>query len=101
MDRKNQSEPLGVDSLLEQSTISDNEIERRVAQLLKQDLFREKTKQIIGEYIDTVPFMKKVQEYADTQIDTRLFKNTKVVVGVIIGWIVTAAIAFAAARLSV
>jgi hypothetical protein len=91
---------LPVDSLLEQSSTSDDEIEKKVAQLLRQDLFREKTKQIIVEHTDTVAFMKKVQVYADEQIDRRLFKNTKVIIGVILGWIATAVITFAVTKLT-
>lgn len=86
--------PVHVDSLIEEASISDDEIERRVAKLLRQDVFREKTKQIFNEQVDTVPFMQKVQGYADEQIDKRLFKNVKFVLGVLIGWAVSLAIAF-------
>jgi len=102
MDKNDQTSPnnLSVDSLLEQSSKSDDEIEKKVAQLLKQDLFREKSKQIFNEMTGTVEFMRKVQEYANEQIDKRLFKNTWVILGVIATWIITGIISFAVAKLT-
>lgn len=90
----------GVNSTLEDASTSDDDIERMAAKLLGQDLFRQRTNQIIVEHTGTVDFMKKVQEYADTQIDTRLFKNAKVMLTVIIGWIATGVIAFIVAKLT-
>lgn len=32
---------------------------------------------VIGDYVDSVPFMKKVREYAGYEIDSRLFTSFK------------------------
>lgn len=98
MDRQNQSTNIR-GSILSDSTSSDDYVTRKVHELIEQEGFRKRTIEIIVEHTDSVPFMEKVQRYADKQIDMRLFKNTKVVVAIIIGWIVTAIIAFIAAWL--
>lgn len=85
-------------STIQSSTSSDEYVQSKVNQIFEQNAFRTKTNEIIGEYVNTVPFMKKVQGYADEQIDKRLFKNAKVVAGLIIGWIVTIAIAYLLAK---
>lgn len=91
---RNQTPPeLSVDTLLEKASTSDDSIERMVSKLLRQDLFRRTTNNIITEYTDTVQFMEKVQKYADKQIDTRIFKSVKVVVGMIVGWVASIVIA--------
>jgi hypothetical protein len=96
---RNQNSPQQFGSTLQSSSTSDAYVQEKINQIFEQTAFRKKTNEIIEEYVDTVPFMKKVQLYADEQIDRRLFKNTKVVIAVILGWVVTAAIAFAAAWL--
>lgn len=94
MDSNDQTPPeLGVDSLLQQASTSDDTIERMAGKLLGQDLFRRKTNQIITEHTDTVPFMEKVQKYADQQIDTRIFKSVKVVLWAIASWVTSIGIA--------
>lgn len=92
---KSQTSPdeLGVDSLLEKASTSDDAIERMAGKLLGQDLFRRKTNQIITEHTNTVPFMEKVQKYADQQIDTRIFKSVKVTLGLLLSWVASIAVA--------
>ncbi len=91
---------LPVDTLLEQPTTSSDVIVEKASRLLQQEKFRARTKELIEEYTETVPFMRKVQEYADEQIDKRLFKNSKVVIGVVLTWIVTGVISYLVAKFS-
>jgi uncharacterized membrane protein len=53
---------------------------------------------MIIEHTDSVTFMKKVQGYSDEQIDKRLFKNVKVVVGLIVTWVATIVLTYLATR---
>ena len=43
--------------------------------LLQKETFRVRTKEIIEEYLDSVPCMEKVQKYAGMEIDKRLYKS--------------------------
>ena len=62
--------------------------------------YADRVKIIVVDHTDTVPFMKKVQGYADEQIDKRLFKNAKVVLGLVVGWAASICIAVAIAKLT-
>lgn len=89
MEAKNPQNNQSVDSLLERSSLSDAGVEKKVTELLERETFRQKTKQLIVEHTDTVTFMEKVQKYANEQIDKRLFKNTKVMFGFIVSWLLS------------
>ncbi len=65
---------------------------------LHHDRYKAKIKEMIIEHTDSVPFMKKVQVYSDEQIDKRLFKNSKVMGGLLLTWIITLVIDFLIAR---
>lgn len=71
----------------------DDEMGKVILDALSHDTYQAKIKQMIIDHTDSVPFMKKVQTYADEQIDKRLFKNAKVTASLILGWIVTIVIA--------
>jgi len=43
--------------------------------LLARDETRNKIKEVLSEYIDSVPFMRKVKEYAAEEIDTKIYKS--------------------------
>lgn len=75
-------------------------IKNVVEEYVGSSLFATRVKEIVVEHTDTVPFMEKSQKYADKQIDTRLFKNAKVVVGVIIGWLASIGIAILITKLT-
>lgn len=76
----------------------DGAIGDQIFEALHHDRYKTKIKEIIIEHTDSVTFMKKVQGYADEQIDKRLFKNVKVVIAVLLGWIATAVITFLATK---
>ena len=57
--------------------------------LLQQENFRVRTKEVIEECLETVSFMKKVQEYASDEIDKRLYKNLKFWISIIATTILT------------
>lgn len=84
-------------SILRDPTASDSYVTRKVAELIEQEGFRKRTIEIIIEHTDSVPFMEKVQKYADNQIDNRLFKNVKVMTGIIISWVISLGVAILAA----
>ena len=71
----------------------DDEMGRVILDALSHDTYQAKIRQMIADHTDSVPFMKKVQGYADEQIDKRLFKNAKVTAKLIFGWFVSIAIA--------
>lgn len=78
---------LGVNSVFDSPASQDAFVTNKVAELLGHEMFRKRTIEVIVEHTDSVPFMKKVQAYADQQIDARIFKSVKVVLGLAIGWI--------------
>ncbi len=43
--------------------------------LLSRDETRNKIKEVLNECIDSVPFMRKVKEYAAEEIDTKIYKS--------------------------
>ena len=53
------------------------EVGKRLTEQMGHDNFRNKVKEIFGDFIDTVPFMDKVCEYASREIDKRLFNSFK------------------------
>lgn len=75
-------------------------IKEVVEESIGSSMFADRVKSIVVEHTGTVEFMKKSQEYADDQIDKRLFKNAKVVWGIVAGWIATGVIAFIVAKLT-
>lgn len=50
------------------SAASDEAVERKVNELLEREQFKQRTKAIIEEYVGSVAFMKKVQEYASEEV---------------------------------
>ncbi len=88
---------VGVNSVLDSPTSQDSFVTSKVAELLGHEVFRKRTIEVIVEHTDSVPFMKKVQEYADQQIDARIFKSVKVVLGIVIGWVGSIVVAVAIA----
>lgn len=72
-------------------------VDRQINSMFERERFRQRVNEVIEERTNSVPFMKKVQNYADEQIDARLFKNVKVMGGLILGWIITAVVSFAVA----
>jgi len=84
---------LGVNSVIDSPATQDAFVSNKVSELLGNEAFRRRTNEIIVEHTNSVPFMKKVQEYADQQIDTRIFKSVKVVLGLIVGWTASIVIA--------
>ena len=89
----NDRQTVPYNSVIDSSSTADEFVSRKINELLEQGAFRKKTLEIIEEHTNSVPFMEKVQKYADQQIDNRLFKNVKVVVGLIIGWLVSIGLA--------
>jgi hypothetical protein len=85
-------------STLDQSSVDDEFVQNKIEQIYEQGAFRKKTIEIVAEYTDTVPFMKKVQEYADDQIDKRIFKNVSFVVGALIAWVASIIASYLAAK---
>ena len=63
-------------------------------------VFAKRVKEIVIDHTDTVPFMEKTQKYADQQIDKRLFKNAKVVIGLVVGWLASIGIAILVTKLT-
>lgn len=56
-------------------------------------VFAKRVDGIVTEHTGTVKFMEKSQKYADSQIDKRLFKNVRVILGLIVSWIASIAVA--------
>lgn len=69
--------------------------ESEAKKLLAKEDFRQRVKEIIGEYFDSVPCMKKVQGYADEQINTTLFKSWKFLGGIILSTVLTTIVLYA------
>jgi hypothetical protein len=59
---------------------------------LTQQYTRDHITKVVCDYIDTVPFMKKVKEYAGDEFDIRTLKNIKFWFSIIAVTIVTTAI---------
>ena len=55
-------------SIIDTVSSSDALIERKVPELMERAAFEKRTKEIITNYIDSVSFMKKVQEYASEEV---------------------------------
>lgn len=91
------AEQLASDLLHQKSRVAINSV---VEDYVGSSDFEKRIIEIIQKHTDTVPFMEKSQKYADDQIDRRLFKNAKVVVGLIIGWIASIVIAVVIAKLT-
>lgn len=68
-------------------------IKEVVEDYVGSSIFATRIKEIVIEHTESVPFMEKSQKYADQQINTRLFKNVKVVLGLAIGWLASIGIA--------
>jgi len=79
-------------SVLDSSSSDDAFVQKKIDQMYDHSRFRNKCLEIIEEHTGTVNFMNTVKEYADKQIDERLFKNAKVVMSLIIGWVATTAV---------
>ncbi len=52
-------------------------IDEKATQLISHDDWRVRVCNIIDERVDSVPFMEKVQKYADAQIDKRTLQSIK------------------------
>ena len=54
---------------------------QKAAEIFDKQLMQEATRQrilaIVGEYVDSVPFMEKVRKYAASEMDARLFTSAK------------------------
>lgn len=83
----------------ELATIQDSYVAKKTQELLKHEDFRVRTNEIILDYVESVPFMRKVKEYAGEEFDSRIFKSIRVWGAVIIGWLVTTCISVAVSRL--
>ncbi len=73
--------------------------EKETDKLLGKEVFRQRVKEIIDEYINSVDFMKKIREYAGMEIDFRLFTSTKYWITLILTAIITSGIGFGIAKL--
>lgn len=71
-----------------------------VEEYVGSSIFADRVKEIVVEHTDSVPFMEKTQKYADQQIDKRVFKNVKVSIGLIVGWLASIGIAIFVAKVS-
>lgn len=67
MDQNNSDQPVPT-TVIDQSSRSDAAVERKVQELMERESFKKRTKEIISDYVDSVPFMKKVQEYASDEV---------------------------------
>lgn len=63
--------------------------EEEAKKMLAREDFRQRVKEIICEYIDSVPFEEKVQKYAGKEIDNRTLKGTKYWKGLIVSALIT------------
>ena len=95
-DETNQNQQ-SANSVFDEPVANSTYITNQVNSLLHRESFRKRVNEVIVDHTNSVPFMRKVQEYADDEIDKKLFKNAKVIIGIIIGWVVTAGIAYLAA----
>jgi len=59
------------------------------SKLLQQEKFRVRTKEVVEECLETVSFMRKIQEYASDEIDKRLYKSLKFYISIILTTILT------------
>lgn len=91
------AEQLASDLLHQKSRVAISSV---VEDYVGSSKFAERMEEIIVKHTDTVPFMEKSQKYADQQIDKRLFKNAKVVLGLVIGWVASIAVAVLVTRLT-
>ena len=75
-------------------------IKEVVEEYVGSSIFAQRIKEIVIEHTESVPFMEKTQGYADQQIDKRLFKNAKVILGLIVSWLASIGIAILITKLT-
>jgi hypothetical protein len=68
MDQNSNSGQQDRASTFDASSTSDAAVERIANQLFEREKFTLRTKAIVQDYVDSVPFMKKVQEYASDEV---------------------------------
>ena len=73
--------------------ISSGKAKEIFGEQMKHDDNRAFLQKIISEYVDSVPFMEKVQRYAGMEIDKRLFTTWRYYLTAIVTAIVTTIIA--------
>ena len=91
MNENNQTKQ--VSTVFEEPVSNIDYIGRQIDSMFEREHFRTRVNNVIEEHTNSVPFMEKVQGYADKQIDIRIFKSVRVVLGLIAGWVASIAIA--------
>lgn len=77
-----------------QSEVSSNKAKNIFQEQLLSEGTRKHILSIVGDYVDSVPFMEKVKKYAGQELDRRMFISSKF-------WITTASAAAVSALITV
>lgn len=72
--------------------ISSDKAKTIFAEQMKHDDYRTYVQKIITDYVDSVPFMEKVNKYASMEIDRRLFTSARYYLTAILTAIITSII---------